>query len=436
MKQFSDEERLQNAANSMADPISRRVFLKLAAVAGASIAVPTTAASAAVSSRRRANVLTALNIQTGVLAEQIHTLANDTFVAWDKGFKQVTKALNCKYRIFLHEGDATKQLAQIESYAASGGKMLIGNVAQEGVLPAVARACQKNQIYYANMWDLPPWFTPLDVGNYYVMWHNVPTVKQGYETAKALFKAIGGEGQVVWIRGILGASGDTYRTRGLMRAAKEFPGIKLVGGQPGNWNRVDSRKVMLNMVSAYPQMKAAYAFNDSQAVGVLSVLDERGMKDVKVIGMDGNPEFVQRIAEGGSAVATHLTAPGYLSAFNAVNVFDALNGWKPSVPERMLYSDSLLITQENAERAYNLLYKTSELPFDWKKMSRTLNPKAWDPQNLITPIDPWEYWGGSPQRKQKLNAAYRRAKAQGEFARVTRLYKSRFKSGPYKKLTG
>jgi ribose transport system substrate-binding protein len=164
---------------------------------------------------------------------------------------------------------------------------------------------------------------------------------------------------------------------------------------------------------------------------VLSVLRERGIKGKPVIGFDGNKENITLVAKG-EQLATHATLGGYQAAFCAVWVFDALNGWKPSVPERMMYTESVLITKANASAFFEKVYAKSELPFNWVKMSKTLHPRDWDPQALVTPINPLTHWKGRPVGKYKLHPAYRKAVASGEFTRLTASYKSHYKTGPFR----
>ena len=124
--------------------------------------------------------------------------------------------------------------------------------------------------------------------------------------------------------------------------------------------------------------------------------------------------------------------PPYQAGFAAVTLFDALNGWKPALPERLLYTGSLTATAETAASIDEKIYKSAELPFDWKKMSRTLNPDNWDPQNNIYPIDPAVQWAGQ-EGQDKLNAAYGdAAKWKEEYDAVTKLYADHYKTGPFK----
>ena len=51
------------------------------------------------------------------------------------------------------------------------------------------------------------------------------------------------------------------------------------------------------------------------ALGVLSVLKERGLTNVKVAGIDGIPEALQEVAKGGQYVATNTSLPPYQAGF-------------------------------------------------------------------------------------------------------------------------
>ncbi len=414
----SDEERIVRAAGSIHAALPRRVFLQLASAAG--IALPIAATSGG---RARAAA------PSTKIAAQVATLANDYWAAWMRGFDATAAALGIESQQFIHNNDAAREIAQVRGLPAAGAKMLVNTVAAAGELPGIARQCQQDQIYYGALWEIPAWFTPPDVGDYFVAYMTAHSEQAGYEVAKALFAAIGGEGEVVHIKG-LATPTDDARTAGLMRAAKDAPGIKIVGGLRGDWVREGARKVMLSMVTAHPNMKAVFAQNNSMALGALSVLKERGLTAVKVSGIDGLSEGLQEVAKGGQFVATQTSLPPYQAGFATVLLFDALNGWKPKVAERMLYTGSVLATAANAADIDKRIYQSQELPFDWKKMSRTLNPDNWDPQNTILPIDPTVHWAAY-EGKEKLNPAYAAASKDGEFAAVTKLYADHYKSGPF-----
>jgi ribose transport system substrate-binding protein len=278
-------------------------------------------------------------------------------------------------------------------------------------------------------WEIPAWFTPPDVGDFFAT-YSTPNSTQGtFEVATELFKSIGGEGVVVHVKG-LPTPTDDARTAGVLKAAKDFPGIKIVGDLRGDWVREKARTVMLSMVTAHPDLKAVFAQNDSMALGVLSVLKERGLTNVKLAGVDGIPEALQEVAKGGQYVATNTSLPPYQAGFLAVLLFDCLRGYKPKLPERLLYTGAVTATAANAASILEKIYQAKELPFDWVKMSRTMHPEDWDPQNKIVPIDPITHWSTQPG-KEKLNPAYAADSWQSDRDAVTKLYADRYKSGPF-----
>jgi ribose transport system substrate-binding protein len=418
---MSTEESIVRYSRRINDPVSRRVFMKLAATAG--IALP---ASATLPLFGQA----AYAASPGKAATQVATLANDYWAAFIKGFKATTAALKIDDQEMYHDNDAAREISQIRGLPTSGVNMLINTVVAAGEVPMIARLCQENKVYYSTIWEIPAWYTPSDVGDYFVAYMTANSTQAGYEVAKELFKSIGGEGKVVHIKG-LATPTDDARTAGVMKAAKEFPGIKLVGDLRGDWVREKARTVMLSMVTAHPDMKAVFGQNDSMALGALSVLKERGLTNVKVAGIDGLSEGLQEVAKGGQFVATNTSMGPYQAGFAAVLLFDALGGWKPRLPERLIYTGSLTATAENAAAIDAKIYQGKDLPFDWVKMSRTLHPTDWDPQNKIVPIDPQAHWGADPTDKAKLNKAYADAGWQGELDAVTKLYADHYKSGPF-----
>ncbi|WP_226552632.1 sugar ABC transporter substrate-binding protein [Celeribacter naphthalenivorans] len=416
-KTESVESRIVRAGNSIHEPFSRRVFMQLAAAAGITGATglaTTTSAQAAT---------------TGKIIYQVDVL-HSYWVEWVKGFEACTAALGLDGAQMLHGSDPAKQISQVRSAPQQGAKMFIGLPFPDGAVPQMAKTLQSSGIYYSNIWEHPAWFSPVDVGDYHVQYSTPNSELAGYEVAKVLFERIGGEGKVVHIWG-LPTPTDAFRTAGVMRAAAEYPGIEVVGNLRTQWDRESGRDAMLSMITAHPDLKGVMAQNDSIAEGVLAVLDERDRTDIPVVGIDGLPDGLNAVKSGRLA-ATHSSLPAYQAAFMVTSVFDALNGWKPSLPERMMYTESALITEDNVQHYLDNLYGADGPAYDWTKMSRTLNPDDWNPQAKIMPIDPETHFALFPDNKDRLNPAYADMKSSGEFDRVVQLYEDHYISGPFK----
>ena len=71
-------------------------------------------------------------------------------------------------------------------------------------------------------------------------------------TGRALFKAIGGKGNVVMLEGVKGTLTNTDRVRGFTDALKEFPNVKLLASQPANYQRLAALQVMENLMQSLP----------------------------------------------------------------------------------------------------------------------------------------------------------------------------------------
>lgn len=410
------------AGMGLKDPLSRRVFLQLAATAG--VAIPMGAADFGFATTAKAGV-------PGKAAANFAGLQISFWAAFAAGYKSSTNAFGLEDPVdLIHNNDAVREMAQVRGLPTQGVNMLVSTVVSAGETPLVAKLCQENKIYYQCCWEIPDWFTPSDVGDYFIAYETPDSVEAAYQSAKVLFKSIGGEGKVVHIKG-LATPTDVARSAGLMKAAAEFPGIQIAGGLRGDWEREKSRQVMLSMVTAHPDMKGVFAQNDDEAIGVLSVIQERkDLSHIKVASVDGIPQAVEEVAKGGNLVATNLALPPFMAGTAATMLFDAFNGWKPSLPERLIYTGSPTATAENAGKIYQDIYKAAELPFDWKKMSKTLSPNDWDPQNKIVPIDPKVHWNGA-KGEAKLNAAYNAPDWPDQLAKATKMYADHYKSGPF-----
>jgi ribose transport system substrate-binding protein len=119
----------------------------------------------------------------------------------------------------------------------------------------------------------------------------------GLATARYLFKSIDGKGTVIALEGVRGAVTASERFRGFKQALVEFPGIKLMASQPGNYLRLQGLQVTENMLQTYPKLDAIWAANDAMAMGAVEALEGANRK-AKIVGINGSPEAVEAIKAG------------------------------------------------------------------------------------------------------------------------------------------
>jgi ribose transport system substrate-binding protein len=355
-------------------------------------------------------------------------LANDYFTDWNIGATQAAEALGVDYNILEYEGSASKHIEIIESQLEKGVKGFFGDSNDTANVRNITNLTGSNDATNIAVWDTLPWMHPIDQGIGYGSYFTADDVVNAYNLAKVLFKAMGGKGNLVHVTGFPGATPDIARTRGLDKALKEFPDIKLIVRQPGNWNPIDGRQVMEDAIVAHGQIDGVYSQNDSIGLGVVQALDEAGL-NVPVVGHDGNADNLNMIEEG-RYLATISYMPQYQAGYALVRAFDVIQGFVPSPVERMMYTGGTLVTKDNVGALKTFLAgDNGKLPFDWRKMSHTLHPDDWDPQNIVWPADVEDMWAPFDKPEgYSLPSAYLDAVSAGDLDKVRNEYADHYQS--------
>jgi ribose transport system substrate-binding protein len=401
-------------------PMSRRSFLSALAAAGVVVGVAACGDDSSPSSGGGGSKSSLTKDPTWC---QVTTLSNDFFVAFADGGKQAMSALGVKVNTVEDGGNVNTAIGQVGNVKAGGGKSIFGTPATEAQAAAVTKACQAAGILYASSYTAPPWYTPADADQW-IRFLTPPSVKIAEETARALFEKVGGSGTVIHVPGQKGSSADDQRTAGMKTALADYPGITIVTTPPGNWTSEDARKSFENTLPSVSDFVGVFAQNDSEATGVIAALDAQGIKGKVVTGFDGNKQNIEYIAAG-KQYLTSATIGGLTAGLLGITAFDALNGVDFSLPERFMSQGALLVKPDSADTVLKTIY-AGELPFEWEKMSRALNPDSWDPQTVLNPIDPNEYYAGVPQDDYQLSSDWDKA----DIAGVRSTYAAAFKSGP------
>lgn len=403
-----------------ASPVSRRSFLAVAGAAGIALGVAACGGSTSDGSKSSGGGGGKVKDKAWI---QVTTLSNDFFVAFNEGGKQAMKALGVQVASLEDQGNVNTALGQVGNVKAAGGKSIFGTPATEAQAAAVTKAAQAAGILYASSYTAPAWYTPADADQW-VRFITPMSTKIAEATARALFDEVGKKGTIIHVPGQKGSSADDQRTAGLNAALKDYPDITIVTASPGNWTSEDARKSFTNILPKVKDFVGVFAQNDSEAAGVIAALDAQGIKDKVVTGFDGNQQNVQYIADG-KQFLTSATIGGLTAGLLGVTTFDALNGVKFKLPEKFLAQGALLVKPDSADKVLKSIYQ-KQLPFDWAKMSKALNPDSWDPQTVLNPIDPKEYYAGVKQDQYTLNSAWDSADIEG----VRKEYDAAFKTGP------
>jgi ribose transport system substrate-binding protein len=150
--------------------------------------------------------------------------------------------------------------------------------------------------------------------------------------------------KIIEIAGIAGASATKERAEGFRKGIGDETKWKIVASQAGNYLRGKAIEVFQNMLTANPDVQVVYAHNDEMALGAVGVLKRAGkLKDVAVIGVDGQNEAIQSVADGDMAATYVYPRPG---AAGLLAALDVLNG---KTIEKRIVLPTTEITAENAK---------------------------------------------------------------------------------------
>ncbi|GLB66639.1 substrate-binding domain-containing protein [Arthrobacter mangrovi] len=124
-------------------------------------------------------------------------------------------------------------------------------------------------------------------------------VAAGEQEAKMMVEALGGKGNVVILEGPIGGSGQIDRGAGIDKVLKENPDIKVLAKDTANWKRDEAVNKMKNWISAFgSDIDGVISQNDDMGLGALQALNEAGLKDVKIVGIDGIEDGLKAVKSG------------------------------------------------------------------------------------------------------------------------------------------
>lgn len=263
------------------------------------------------------------------LVTVIQSSTNPYMLQWAKGSKAYADSVGLPLKTIVANGDSQQQLSQIEATIAAGKKVVMTiNPINSADVPAIVRAVVASGGYITTQWNKPADYKPWDLGPHYVAHTTYDGYSAGYATATHLFEQMGGKGGVIAFKGVLDSPPSIQRYKGMLKALKKFPGIKLLDTQSADWDRRKARDLTQNLSAKYGgKIKGVWTASDSMALGALSALQQAGRaKDVKISGNDGTGEAVKLINSGGPFVGTYTSDGYYNGALGLAMAYEAATG--------------------------------------------------------------------------------------------------------------
>jgi ribose transport system substrate-binding protein len=173
----------------------------------------------------------------------------------------------------------------------------------------------------------------------------------GRVPAEYLAKALNGKGNIVALRGIP-TTLDNERMNAFNDVLKNYPDIKLLDAQYGNWIRDDAFKVMQDYLTRFKQIDAVWAADDDMAVGVLKAIEQAKRDDIKIVfGGAGAKGMVKTLIDGTDPriQANVSYSPKFI--YDAIKLTAEARLKGEALPATTIIP-SVLITKDNAKDFY------------------------------------------------------------------------------------
>ena len=246
------------------------------------------------------------------LGTAIRSLQNPYHATWAEGAKGFASYKGWEeYNVVQTcEGSSEKQLNDLKALVARSRGNLVFNIDpnQSADAVVIARELEKEGVYFVTHWNKPEDIHAWEY-DHWVCHITFDNEQIGYDTAIALFKAIGNNGKVFALQGLLGNAAAIGRWEGFQRALEETPGIELVDWQAGDWEKAKSYNHVSSALVANPDIKAVWCADDTMAIGALEALRSRDKAgEILVSGVAGTEEIVNAIKNGEAAATAGIDA--------------------------------------------------------------------------------------------------------------------------------
>ncbi|NLQ16217.1 substrate-binding domain-containing protein [Marinomonas sp. M1K-6] len=173
--------------------------------------------------------------------------------------------------------------------------------------------------------------------------------------AQWLAKEMSGKGDIVVIEG-LQIPINKQRVDAFNDVMSNYPNIKILDSQPGDWSTQKALAVMENFLQKHPKIDAVWCQDDDMLKGVLKAIEESGRTDIKtVLGGAGSKDIIELIQSGNKMVRATVTySPSMIASGIALAVHGVKQGnigYLYHQPSRVILGADL-ITAENAADHY------------------------------------------------------------------------------------
>lgn len=250
------------------------------------------------------------------------TMDSPFYVALVEAAQAAAEDAEIEFYFLDAQNDIQKQNNDISDMVSKGMDVLILNpVNADGVKPSL-ELCEKSGI--------PVVTVDRQVNDSSVVTYVGRDNKaMGALVGEKMVELLGGKGnatgKILELQGDAGGNVMVARRDGFHSVVDLEPGITVIQSSYCDYVRSNAIKAAQDIVQAEPDIVAIYGHNDDMALGGLQVMEQNGMENIIITGVDGLMEAVVAI-EDGKYHASTINDPGYLGKITVETAIKVANG--------------------------------------------------------------------------------------------------------------
>jgi galactofuranose transport system substrate-binding protein len=162
-------------------------------------------------------------------------------------------------------------------------------------------------------------------------------VEEGRNAARVMVKLLNGKGRIVEITGTIDSAPAIDRYNGFREILKDYPDIKIIASESGDFTRARGKEVMDDLLNKYGNsIDALFAHNDDMAIGAIKAIENYNLKpgqDIKIVSIDAIREAFQAMIDGklnATVECNALLGPKFFELALAVANGEKVPKWIPS----------------------------------------------------------------------------------------------------------
>lgn len=171
-------------------------------------------------------------------------------------------------------------------------------------------------------------------------------VEAGKMAAEFVVKELGEKAKAFELSGVPGASATVDRGKGFNKIAKTK--LDVLSSQSANFDRAKALNTAQNMIQGHKDVQVIFAQNDEMALGAAQAVKSAGLKDILIVGIDGQPDAHDAI-KNGDITATIAQQPAKMGEIAIQAAIDHYQGKKV---KKTTVSPIYLVTKETVDQ-YN-----------------------------------------------------------------------------------